>query len=367
MEQMNLDNEKIEQLRNYYANDGLLIIGLNNPQEIRTTSTILKKGLLEYLSFALKRGELSPTVINSFSAVMDKTEHIDYFLINNLSVEEIKLSQVYSAISALENVMIKLGLPKFLGQIGYLSRFLYIPRKGDEKVKITTSLKEAKEPVLIYSSGLSDLAREVGANPFMNNRFSKDMYTKTNYYYVLEKARNPYTLQKVIGSIERNFNGILGINGQTDIYTLGTLLPKSLHSEEMNIFRDLIIAYNDALKTLCNQYGVTFIDVEELEHSCRINLVDFDLTSVLANTIIRCMYENKIVSPAKKECQLEIPYEITNFGSKGIINCTSADYEKSINSSSNLSGYRAERELEIAEDHKREARIFQKVLMRKTD
>lgn len=35
---------------------------------------------------------------------MNKTEHIDYFLNSNLSLEEIKLSQVYSVISALEKL-----------------------------------------------------------------------------------------------------------------------------------------------------------------------------------------------------------------------------------------------------------------------
>ena len=92
MEKVNLDNEKIEELRQYYKNDGLLIVGLNDSQGVNTTSTFFKKGLLEYLAAALTNEELTPEVIDAFSLTMNKTEHIDYFLKNNLSLEEIKLS-----------------------------------------------------------------------------------------------------------------------------------------------------------------------------------------------------------------------------------------------------------------------------------
>lgn len=91
-------------------------MGLNDSQGVNTTSTFFKKGLLEYLAAALTSDELTPEVINAFSLTMNKTEHIDYFLKNNLSLEEIKLSQIYSVVSALEKVMSDIGLPKFLGK-----------------------------------------------------------------------------------------------------------------------------------------------------------------------------------------------------------------------------------------------------------
>ena len=86
------DNEKIEKLIQHYKDNGLLIVGLNDSQGVNTTSTFFKKGLLEYLAAALTSEELTPEVINAFSLTMNKTEHIDYFLKNNLSLEEIKLS-----------------------------------------------------------------------------------------------------------------------------------------------------------------------------------------------------------------------------------------------------------------------------------
>ena len=94
------DNEKIKKLIDYYKDNGLLIVGLNDSQGVNTTSTFFKKGLLEYLASALTSEELLPSVINAFSLTMNKTEHIDYFLKNNLSLEEIKLSQIYSVVSA---------------------------------------------------------------------------------------------------------------------------------------------------------------------------------------------------------------------------------------------------------------------------
>ena len=78
---------------------------------------------------------------------------------------QIKLSQIYSVLSALEKVMTDFGLPKFLGKIGNLYRLIYTPKKGDENIYISTALKEAINPVIIYSSGVNDLMREVGANP----------------------------------------------------------------------------------------------------------------------------------------------------------------------------------------------------------
>ncbi len=70
---------------------------------------MIHKELLEYLTFAFTSHDLKPEVINAFSLAMNKTEHVAYFLNNNLSLEEIKLSQVYRAISALEKLWMVQG------------------------------------------------------------------------------------------------------------------------------------------------------------------------------------------------------------------------------------------------------------------
>jgi lysophospholipase L1-like esterase len=363
------DNEKIKRLINYYKDSGLLIIGLNDSQGVNTTPTFFKKGLLEYLASALTSDELAPEVINAFSLTMNKTEHIDYFLKNNLSLEEIKLSQIYSAVSALEKVMTDVGLPKCLGKVGNVYRLIYTPKNGDEKIKISTSLKQIQEPVMIYSSGVNDLMREVGANPFGIKGAYNARDKKPNYYYTLEKTNNPETLKKVIDAIERNYDTILAINSNTDVYTLGAYIPKSLQSEEMNIFRDLVIAYNEELMNLCKQYGITFVDTEEVGKKYNNSENNFHISTAghnaLANYILGYIYQNKIVSKNKHNYESESIYEISNKGSGGIIESTSFDYEQRCKKAMELSGYPRERELAIADEHKRETEIFQKVLTKK--
>ncbi len=364
------DNEKIEKLIKYYKDSGLLIMGLNDSQGVNTTSTFFKKGLLEYLAAALTSEELTPEVINAFSLTMNKTEHIDYFFKNNLSLEEIKLSQIYSAVSALEKVMSDVGLPKFLGKIGNAYRLIYTPKKGDEKINVSTSLKEAQEPVMIYSSGVNDLMREVGANPFGIKGDYKARDKKPNYYYTLEKTNNPETLKRVMDAMERNYDTILGINSSTDIYTLGAYIPKSLQSEEMNIFRDLVIAYNEELTNLCKQYGITFVDTEEVGKKYNNSENNFHISTAghnaLANYILGYMYHNKFeISNSSKRKNISST-KISNYGAEGVIESTLYDYEQSCKKANELSGYARERKIAIADEHKRENEIFQKVLTKKS-
>ena len=149
MENIVSDNEKRKKLIDYYKDSGLLIVGLNDSQGVNTTSTFYKKGLLEYLAAALTSEELTPEVINAFSLTMNKTEHIDYFLKNNLSLEEIKLSQIYSVVSALEKVMTDIGLPKFLGKVGYASSLIYKP-KGSNSVKTVLNTSRAVADIAYF-------------------------------------------------------------------------------------------------------------------------------------------------------------------------------------------------------------------------
>lgn len=324
---------------------------------------------MEYLASTLTNEELIPKVINAFSLTMNKTEHIDYFLKNNLSLEEIKLSQIYSVVSALEKIMTDFHLPKFLGNIGNVYRLIYSPKNGDEVINISTSLKEAIEPVMIYSSGVNDLMREVATNPFGIKADYKLRNKKPNYYYTLEKINNSETLIKIMDAIERNYNTILGINSNTDIYTLGAYTPKSLQSEELNIFRDLIIAYNEKLKKLCKQYGITFVDTEEVGKKYNNSESNFHISTAghnaLANYILGYMYYNKFMIDNLAGRKDVVPVEIKNIGSQGVIESISYDYEKSCERAKELSGYASKREMAIAAEHMREMKIFQKVLAKK--
>lgn len=368
MEKTISDKEKIKKLKDYYKDNGLLIVGLNDSQGVNISATFFRKGLLEYLASALTSGELTPEVINAFSLTMNKTEHIEYLLRNNVSLEEIKLSQVFGAVSALEKVMTDINLPKFLGNIGNVYRLTHIPKSGDAKIKIATSLKETKEPVMIYSSGVNDLMREVGANPFGIKSDYKNRDKKPNYYYTLEKTSNPETLIKVMDSMKRNYDTILGINPNTDIYTLGAYIPKSLQSDEMNIFRDLVIAYNEKLVNLCREYGITFVNTEEVGKKYNKSENNFHITTAghndLANYILGYMYHNKFDSNGiSRKVNIE-PIDIKGNGVLGVIESLNQDFIDTRAKAEGLSGYARAREFEIAKEHAREQEIFEKVLMK---
>lgn len=209
--------------------------------------------------------------------------------------------------------------------------------------------------------------REVGANPFgiKNDYMLRDK--KPNYYYTLEKTNNPGTLNKVIDSIERNFDSILGINSNADIYTLGAYIPKSLESVEMNIFRDLIIDYNEKLQILCNKYNITFINTEEIGKTYNRSKANFHITTAghnaLAEYILDCMYQNKFGLCNSNERVVDKVTDITDDGAAGIIKATLIDYDASYDRAMQLSNYVRERELRIADEHRRETEIFQKVLV----
>ena len=370
MENIVSDNEKIKRLIQYYKNKGLLIVGLNDSQGVNITTTFFKKGLLEYLASALTSEELSPKVINAFSLALNKTEHIDYFLKNNLSVEEIKLSQIYSAIVAFENVMNDIGLPEFLGKIGNVYRLVYSPKPGDDKIHVSTALKETEEPVMIYSSGVNNLMREVWSNPFGIKKAYKTRDKNPSYYYTLEKAKNPNTIKNVMDAMEKNYNTILGINPNTDIYTLGAYIPKSLQSEEMKVFSDLVLAYNENLIDLCNQYDITFVDTGEVGKKYNNSENNFHISTAghnaLANYILGYMYYKKFESTVADTRQNIVPIEITNEGSKGVLKSILSDRAESYKKATELQGYPKEVQIQIAEEYKRNEKVLQKVLINKS-
>lgn len=326
-----MEKEKIKRLTDYYKNDGLTIVGLNDSQEVNTTSTIFKKGLLEYLASSLKTEELDPTVINAFSLLLNKTEHIDYFLKGNLSLEEIKLSRVYSVVAALEKVMTDVHLPKALGKVGYLYKVCAVPKKGDANIHITTSLKEAKEPIVIYSSGVN----------------------------------NMNTLNNIMDGIDRNFYNLLSINARSDIFALGSYTPASLRSDDMKIFQDLILAYNERLASLCNSYHITYINTNEIGNMYNKSKANFHINTkgqvALAETILEAIYDKRFTSSSKKE-EFSGEFEISGNGPEDVIDSLLLDKLNLYDERKDLSGYAAFRHEQIIAENKSEIAVLKKVL-----
>ena len=78
------------------------------------------------------------------------------------------------------------------------------------------------------------------------------------------------------------------------------------------------------------------------------------------------MYYNKFEANNFSKKEKINPIEITNNGVQGVMESTSYDYEQSCIKANELSGYSSEREMAIADEHRRETEIFQKVLTKKS-
>lgn len=287
---------RVEGLKDYYKkNQELTIIGLNDSQGVNTTN-LLKKGLLEFISDRLKDEKTKTTVIDAFSLMFNKTEHINYLLRSNPDLEEIKDLQVYGMVSALEKAMSDFHLPRDLGKIGYVNRMLRKPCNKDKNIKLTDTLRDAKEPIVIYSSGANDIMREGWNNPFSINKDFKRQ--NAAYKYTLDKLSDISTIKRVIDRVDENFNNILSINDKTDVFALGLYIPKSMQKDGLKVLNDAIIRYNEFLKILCKKYNIEYVDTESIGNENNKNKLNFHVTTeghrALADKIIELLYNRKL-------------------------------------------------------------------------
>lgn len=178
-------------------------------------------------------------------------------------------------------------------------------KKDDADIHLTTALKDSKEPIVIYSSGVNNLMCDVGNKPFSVSKDYKDRGKRYNYDYTLEKVNNPNTLNKVMDGIDKNFYNLLSINNRSDIFALGSYNTASLGSGDMKIFRDLILAYNESLTSLCNNYHITYINTNEIGNMYNKSKANFHINTkggiALAETILEVTYDKKMASLIKKE------------------------------------------------------------------
>ncbi len=286
---------RVEMLKEYYKeNQELTIVGLNDSQGVNTTS-LFKKGLLEFISDKLKDEETKTTVINAFSLMFNKTEHINYLLKSNPNLEEIKDLQVYGMVSALEKAFGDFHLPRCLGKIGYISRKLRKPCDEDKNIRLTDTLRDSKEPIVIYSSGANDLMRECWNNPLKIKKDYEKQYAA--YKYAVDKL-NTSTVNRVLDRVDKNFNNILSINDKADIFALGLYIPKSMQGDEMEVFNNVIRIYNCFLKELCKKYNIEYVNTEFVASQNNKSEKNFHITTeghaYLANRIIEILYNRKI-------------------------------------------------------------------------
>ena len=330
-----MDRVKLAELRDYYK-DELTIIGFNDLDIVSNASSFFYKSLLDNLRDSLRSEEVEPTIIDCFSSLMNKTEHINYYLKSNLSLEEIKLSNVYSTVLYLKKYMVNRHLPKTLGKIGYLSAFKNAVNVDDDVTCITSVLEEASSPIIIYSSGYSNLKREIDFD---------GVNTPKNYDYTLSKIKSKKTLSKVIGGIEKNFYNILSINDKSDIYVLNAPVPNSL--EEI---KNLVISFNDSLYNLCNKYNLNYIDR---------NVTD-NTSKSLSEEILSALYINKFITE-RKQVREYSDYSYNSKGALGVTDKAQNDWREVQKLALEKEGYEKEYLLDIARSHKDEYDVFDKV------
>lgn len=330
-----MDSVKLAELRNYYK-DELTIIGFNDLEVVSDASSFFKKSLLENLADILRSEEVEPTIIDCFSALMNKTEHINYYLKSNLSLEEIKLSNVYSTVLSLENFMINRHLPKVLGRIGYLSTFKNLVNMDDDTTYITSVLEESFSPIIIYSSGYSNLKREIGFD---------GVNTPEGYNYTLSKIKSKKTLSNVMKGIERNFYNILSINDKSDIYVLNVPIPNSL--EEI---KNLVISFNESLYNLCTEYNLTYIDRNSIDNNSK----------PLSEEIASAIYINKFIIE-RKQVREYSDHSYNSKGALGVMDKAHSDWREVQKLALEKEGYEREYLLDIARSHKDEYAVFDEV------
>lgn len=354
------------ELAKYYQDKGLLLVGLNDSQGLNINSNFLKKDLLDNLASILTTNEFKPDVINAFSLLINKTEHINYLLKANVSIEEIKLAQLYGAVSAFEKVAHDLKVPTNLSRLANVYKLVYKVKENDKNIHITTALQNANEPTIIYSSGTNNLMREIDSDPFsIKKQYKlKDIYP--NYYYIQSKAKDPKILTKVFDGIRSNFDNLLAINSKSDIYTLGAYIPKSLEKEDMQIFRDLIYKYNETLNEICKSYKINYIDTNQVasDHIYKENNFHIDSYGhkTLANYILLRMYQQKILFKKPIRNIKENQFIIDNKQASGVLESIRQDEFESRLKSFKVGGYEKAHQIKIEKEHAQERQVFEKVL-----
>lgn len=381
--------EKCKNIREFYKTlgDSMTLIGMNDSQGVNVSSQLLKKTFFHILADAFSDETLSLTAIDTFSLLFNKTEHLDYFLDNNISIEEIKWMQFYSYQMAVQKVLEDLHLPAPFPEFGKhfidFMKFVYSPKENDDKIHLTDTLKNARQPIFIYSSGVNDLMRAYGNDPFRIKRDYQNRKKTANFEYTKKQVEKQEILDNTILQIQQNFEHILNINPSTHIYTLGAYVPNSLRINEMNLFQKIIIKYNDRLEQLCQQYHIRFINTYyigekfnkstnnfHIEHKGHVTLaydildaIDKDISSpsFLPNDRVKKndIYNiNGSMHDVNKRVQKDYDHSITyaNHLEEELLK-----HEYLTEAEKEIERRHIERQYEIAQEHQNEMKVLKKV------
>lgn len=348
--------EKTVVLQKYYQNKQLTIMGLNDSQGVNLTKTFYKKGIIHNVAYKIKK---DATVLDLSSLTMNKTEHINYFLDGNISLEQVKLSQQYSAVEAAKKALRDFHLPSVFGNAANIYKINYHVEPGDDRIFVTNALANAKDSIVIYSSGVNNLMRSVGNNPFRIRYDYKTRSRRPNFDYTLKKTANSNVLNDVLSQVEDNLYKLKSINPNSIIMVLNAPCPTTFDSPALLPFKTLISNYNQGLKEIAEKLDLNIINIEDM--SPKVFHFDQQGNNEVVNVIIETLYHELIHDQKEKNTEYLNKYKNIPNNIDTIIASLYDDYDKVIDQSKNLSGYDKKRELQIAKEHETEIKIMKKV------
>ena len=352
---INIDNV-CNYLCRYYNEKNLSIIGFNDLSGISFMNSFSHSLLLKKLSSYLKNFSSIYYVVDAFQSFVNKPEHIDYFLDNNISLEEIKFIQSSGVVGLLNKKISNISLPMELASIGELCQLYYRPSEKDKNIYFMDLIRDSYEPIIIYSSGFSDLMRMIGSN---STKIEADYLNKNRqaYHYTYDKIFDTCTLQYVMDKIRRNIEHILTINHNADIIVMGSDM---VHSK-IDIFNDFILKYNEELRKLCSEYHLFYLDTIDIgnkKESVRVKVEE------LCMSILQQLYFMKRGVHHYVEVECTNQFYDAHGGIRGVVDEMGYDFDEVMKYVSSFYGYDRERELDKASECLQYKRVMEKVLRR---
>lgn len=354
-------NYYVSYLKDYYKDkENITIIGMNDDRGFN-----VHKNVLMNLKDLLDSDNYNVELLDLCSLFFNKTRHIDYYLQHNLSMEEVRLMQEYGTTDEL-NHAVGFNIPFMSGISKTFNKLMLTktPISGERKdIRISDSIKEAELPLIVYASGLNDIMYELHIDPFNLKKSYMERSTNPKYDYACERV-NKETIGKVIEGHEKNFEKILGLNKDAEIYPLSAYFYTEMKEDYEQKFKEAILMYNEALEELCKKYGITYIDCRFLEKTKYYHLLDNYFSKIpprmIAFEIVKKMYEN-VVNKKKTERREMEKFFYDNKGASGVMEELQKDINRQKKISEEANGYEKNIALDKIFEHERELRVFEDV------
>lgn len=334
--------DDIQYIKNYYSNiNDLLIVGLGDDRGVN-----FEKNLLILLKETLQSDNYDIKTIDAFSMLFNKSRHIDYYLDHNISTQQLKYIQKYGTEEEIKHA---LGNNNFSTLVGIICSCL-IKSANDKKLFLSDEIKNNKEPIIVYSSGINDIMYELEINPFsVKKKYDKE---RSEYNHSVSLT-NDNIMTKIIDGHKSNFEKILGLNDQAKICTLGAYLYSNTnHYNEP--FHQFVLSYNERLKDLCKEYRTIYVgtrSVETTDYQSASNTYFSKITYHLASRILK---ELSFFIEKDRNNKID-SLKYNNEGAYGIYK-DMKEYREEVKKN-NLVKY-----LKVNEELKREEKVMKKVM-----